>query len=166
MRLGSAEALTAQSDQPRIDDNAALAKGGIAVARREHAPNASAPADTAASEPAASRPDRRTAPRQIGGGKNAVQKLALSSAFAGPAHAAELGFEIIIVCHDRGHPGWKSPTMRVCQAHENRCRPERRKSAIPELAGTAEPQPALFRRNNKMMCRQELMACRRRGTVP
>src|SRR3546814_8643380 len=37
MRLGSAEAFALERDEPRLHDDAALAKGGVAVARREHA---------------------------------------------------------------------------------------------------------------------------------
>lgn len=42
-------------DQPGLDHDAALPKGGVAVARREHAPDAGATADAVAVEDAAPR---------------------------------------------------------------------------------------------------------------
>jgi hypothetical protein len=42
-------------DQPGLDHDAALAEGGVAVARREHAPDDRAAADAAAVECAAVR---------------------------------------------------------------------------------------------------------------
>src|SRR3546814_19748511 len=50
MRLGSAEAFALERDEPRLHDDAALAKGGVAVARREHAADARAAANPARSE--------------------------------------------------------------------------------------------------------------------
>src|SRR3546814_17683986 len=48
MRLGSAEAFALERDEPRLHADAALAQGGVAVARREHAADARAAANPAA----------------------------------------------------------------------------------------------------------------------
>ncbi len=50
MGAGTVETSSRQFDQPDLDDDAPRAKGGIMIARRQHASNPSAAGDAAAVE--------------------------------------------------------------------------------------------------------------------
>jgi hypothetical protein len=100
MRLCSFRPVPGELDDPGFDDDAALAIGGIAVARCEHPPDTGAAANSAAVEGRAAQ-SSAGAPDAAGERDRAkhLMQVALTSLAATRADFPDPGFEVVVLRH-------------------------------------------------------------------
>ena len=83
---------------PHMDDDAARAKRGVAIARSEQPTDAAAAADAATVEAFCRASDRGAAAREIGGGEDAVEIFVRAFATT-RAHATQPRLEAVVLAH-------------------------------------------------------------------
>ena len=153
VRAGAGEALAGELREPRFDDDAALAKSGVAVTPGEQPSDASPAADPGGGIGAAS---ARAAAREIRGGEHA-RKIGSPALAAAAADAAEPRFEVVFRRH-RSIPS--GAPRQSCLARRRMKTGAAGTGGFPRFPAPMAPSARRQCRSasRKMMCRQTLTA--------